>query len=47
MNKDITSTHYGFFGFFPEALILIIFVMERIVDFVFWFFLKLGLEGDG
>ena len=44
MNLDITLMHFGFFGFFPEALIIPLFLIERVIDFIFWVFLKLGLE---
>ncbi len=48
INKDIAlETYFGFFGFFPEALFVAVFVFDRIVDFVFWYFLKRGLEGTG
>ena len=32
----------GLFGLFPEVLVVIVFVMERLVDLIFWFFLRLG-----
>ena len=43
MNLDITSKHYGLFGFFPEILYIVIFLGGVLIDFIFWFFLKLGL----
>ena len=48
INKDLAwQTYKGFFGFFPEALFAAVFIFDRIVDFVFWYFLKRGLEGSG
>lgn len=47
LNMDIVGKFYGFFGFFPEAFYLIIYVMERLVDVLFWFFLRLGMEPSG
>lgn len=44
INKDITSQYWGLFGLFPEILLLPIVCLDRIVDFVFWFFLRLGME---
>ncbi len=43
MNLDITSRHFGLFGFFPELLWLAIILLGIVVDFVFWVFLKIGL----
>ena len=46
INWDLTSQYYGFFGFFPEVFYLIIYAMERLVDLIFWVFLRLGMEPD-
>jgi hypothetical protein len=47
MNTDLfIEKYYGFFGFFPEALLFAIFVFDRLVDFIFWYCLKRGLQGD-
>lgn len=46
INTDITSQYFGLFGFFPELVWLMVFLSDRLVDFIFWFFLKLGLEPD-
>jgi hypothetical protein len=44
MNTDLAlSKHFGFFGFFPEALTLAIFLVDRVIDLIFWYFLKRGL----
>ena len=44
INQDLTiQKYYGFFGMFPEPLFWLVFVIDRIVDFVFWYFLKKGL----
>lgn len=48
INTDLVLEHYyGFFGFFPEALFLPVFLMDRLIDLIFWYFLKRGLEGSG
>lgn len=48
INTDLALwKYYGFFGFFPEALTIPIFLMDRLIDFIFWYFLKRGLEGAG
>ena len=44
MNFDITLTFYGFFGFFPEVFWILVFLLERLVDFIFWIFLRCGME---
>ncbi len=44
INKDLTSQYWGLFGLFPEILYLPLLCLDRIVDFVFWFFLRLGME---
>ena len=46
MNLDITLRYYGFFGFFPEVFYLIIFVLERLIDLIFWVFLRCGMDPD-
>lgn len=43
INTDITSHYWGLFGLFPEVIVLPIIVFNRIIDFVFWFFLRLGM----
>jgi len=43
MNMDIVIKFYGFFGLFPELLIWLLFVIDRVIDFIFWYFLKRGL----
>lgn len=48
INTDIAVEQYfGFFGFFPEALTVSLFLMDRLIDLIFWYFLKRGLEGTG
>lgn len=48
INTDLALwKYYGFFGFFPEALFLVCFLVDRLVDLIFWYFLKRGLEGTG
>jgi hypothetical protein len=32
---------------FPEPLFYGVFIFGRLVDFIFWYFLKRGLEGAG
>jgi hypothetical protein len=32
---------------FPEPLFWAVFISDRIIDFIFWYFLKKGLEGVG
>lgn len=32
---------------FPEPLFWGVFLLDRLVDLIFWYFLKRGLEGDG
>jgi hypothetical protein len=44
MNLDITQQYFGLFGFFPEILWIIIVVGSVLIDFIFWFFLKIGLR---
>ena len=44
MSTDIILTHFGFFGLFPEILFLIIFLIDRIIDFTFWVLLRCGME---
>lgn len=46
MNQDITGEYWGLFGFFPELIVLMIYGMERVIDLLFWFFLRLGMEPD-
>ena len=44
MNRDlVTQTYYGFFGMFPEPLFWCVFLIDRLVDLIFWYFLKRGL----
>lgn len=46
INQDLVfGKYYGLLGLFPEALFLGMFVLDRLIDFVFWYFLKLGLSG--
>jgi hypothetical protein len=48
INKDLVfSSYYGFLGLFPEPLFWGVFIIDRIIDFVFWYFLKRGLDGPG
>ena len=48
INKDLTlQTYYGFVGMFPESIFWAVFIIDRLVDFIFWYFLKRGLEGAG
>lgn len=48
INRDLVlSSYYGFLGMFPEPLYWAIFIVDRLVDFIFWYFLKKGLEGVG
>ena len=48
INKDLVfGTFYGFLGMFPEALCVLVFLVDRLVDLIFWYFLKRGLEGPG
>lgn len=48
INTDLALwKYYGFFGFFPEALTVAIFLLDRLIDLIFWYFLKRGLEGSG
>lgn len=44
LNTDIVSQYWGLFGLFPEVLVVPIVCLDRIVDFLFWFFLRLGME---
>ena len=46
MNKDITTQYWGLFGLFPEVLVIPIICAGRLIDFVFWLFLRLGMEPD-
>ena len=41
------GNYYSFFGMFPEPLYWTVFIVDRLVDFIFWYFLKKGLEGAG
>jgi len=44
INQDlVVNTYYGFFGMFPEPLFWAVFLLDRVVDFLFWYFLKRGL----
>lgn len=48
INQDLViQRYYGFFGMFPEPLFYGVFIFGRLVDFIFWYFLKRGLEGAG
>lgn len=48
INKDLVlGTYYGFFGLFPEPLFWGVFLLDRVIDLIFWYFLKRGLEGVG
>lgn len=44
LNKDLTNQYWGLFGLFPEILVLPLVCFDRLLDFVFWFFLRLGME---
>jgi hypothetical protein len=43
INRDITSQYWGLFGLFPEVLLLAVVCLDRLIDFIFWFFLRLGM----
>lgn len=46
LNFDIILNYWGVLGFFPEILVIGLFIFERLIDAVFWFFLRLGMEPD-
>lgn len=43
INLDIIQNYWGLFGFFPEILWVGIFLLNVLLDFIFWVFLKIGL----
>ena len=43
INLDITTKYWGLFGFFPEILWIGVFMLNVLLDFIFWVFLKIGL----
>ena len=48
INTDLTlQKFYGFLGLFPEALFWVLFLIERLVDLIFWYCIKRGLDGAG
>lgn len=48
INRDLVfQSYYGFLGMFPEPLFWGVFIVDRVVDFIFWYFLKRGLQGVG
>lgn len=46
INKDLTSQYWGLFGLFPEVLMIAVYFLDRLVDLLFWFFLRLGMEPE-
>jgi surface polysaccharide O-acyltransferase-like enzyme len=43
INRDLTSHYWGLFGLFPEVLYIPLLCLDRVIDFIFWFFLRLGM----
>lgn len=45
MNTDLVlGTYWGFFGFFPEILLIVLLLLERAIDLVFWLVVRSGNE---